>query len=468
MAGHIPVASIMEKVVGPGIPMAFSAYDGSTGGAPDSLVALHVRDPLALNCMVTAPGELGLARAYVSGYLDVEGDTYTALSLLARASVGGLLWSERRDILRSLGPGVLRPIRPPAEEVRPGLWWGMRHSGGRDSRAISHHYDVSNRFYEWVLGPSMTYTCAVFADPEASLEEAQQEKVDLVCRKLDLRAGQRVLDVGCGWGSMVRHAAEHYGVRVLGVTLSRQQADYGRAAIAAAGLGDLAEIRHADYRDVTESGFDAISSIGLTEHIGAQNLPGYARFLTGKLRAQGRLLNHAITRPTTTAPVRHRRGFINRYVFPDGEIEAVGTIVTALQDAGLEIRHTENLREHYARTTEAWSANLVSHWDEAVAEVGEARARVWRLYLAGSQLGFDQRRIELHQVLATRTTQGRADMPLRPDFSRASGRLRSRNPAAGDALGIGPAHGIDLPEALEDPNDAGARIDLASQHTVAG
>ena len=420
MAGHLPVAQILQKVVGPAAPIAYTAFDGSTAGPPDAVVAIHVRHPLALNAMVTAPGDLGLARAYVSGHLDLDGDTYTTLRYLARTAVGALTWGERAEILRSLGPGVLRPVPPPPEEVRPGLMWGLRHSLSRDSRAVSHHYDVSNRFYEWVLGPSMAYTCAVYPDDAASLEEAQEEKVDLVCRKLDLQPGQRLLDVGCGWGTMVRHAAEHYGVQVLGVTLSRQQADYGRKQLADAGLDHLAEIRYADYRSLTEADFDAISSIGLTEHIGARNLPGYAAFLAAKLRPQGRLLNHCITRPTTTAAVKSSRGFINRYVFPDGEIEAVGTIVSALQDAGLEVRHAENLREHYARTTGAWSANLDAHWAEAVDEVGEGRARVWKLYLAGSRLGFEQRRIELHQVLATRTIDGSAGVPLRPDFTAVS------------------------------------------------
>ncbi len=417
MSGHLPVAEILQKVVGPAAPIAYTAFDGSTAGPSDPVVSIHVRHRLALNAMVTAPGDLGLARAYVSGYLDVEGDTYTTLSFLAGTAVGALTLAERAKILHGLGPSVLRPVRPPAEEVRPGLLWGLRHSLSRDSRAVSHHYDVSNRFYAWVLGPSMAYTCAVYPNDDASLEAAQEEKVDLVCRKLDLQPGQRLLDVGCGWGTMVRHAARHYGVRALGVTLSRQQADYGRRQLVDAGLDHLAEIRHADYRSVAETDFDAISSIGLTEHIGSRNLPSYAGFLATRLRPQGRLLNHCITRPTTTAPVRSRRGFINRYVFPDGEIEAVGTIVGALQDAGLEVRHDENLREHYARTTGAWSANLDAHWPEAVAEVGEGRARVWRLYLAGSRLGFEERRIELHQVLATRTEDGQAGMPLRPDFS---------------------------------------------------
>jgi cyclopropane-fatty-acyl-phospholipid synthase len=418
MAGRTQIASVMARVVGSGMPIAFEAYDGSTAGAAGALTTIRVVDPRALNYLATAPGELGLARAYISGYLDVDGDIHRTLLMLARETVGSLTWTERIEILRQLGPRILRPLPPPPEEVRPGLWWGWRHSLGRDSKAISHHYDVSNRFYEWLLGPSMAYTCAVYPGPDASLEEAQEEKVDLVCRKLDLKADQRLLDVGCGWGTMVRHAAEHYGARVIGVTLSRQQAEWGQKALAGAGLSDRAEIRYLDYRRVTETGFDAISSIGLTEHIGAANLGSYAAFLAAKLRPQGRLLNHCITRPTTRVPAKRTGGFINRYVFPDGELEGVGTIVAAVQDAGLEVRHEENLREHYARTCAAWSANLDAHWEEAVAEIGEGRARVWRLYLAGSRLGFEQHRIELHQVLAVRADGGDAGMPLRPDFSR--------------------------------------------------
>jgi cyclopropane-fatty-acyl-phospholipid synthase len=419
MPAQTPLARVMAKVVGHGLPIAFTAFDGSRAGASDPVTTIALRDPRALNYLATAPGELGLARAYVSGYLDVEGDIYTTLRLLARETVGSLTPLERLSVLRELGPKVLRPLPPPPEEVRPGLWWGLRHSLARDSRAISHHYDVSNRFYEWILGPTMAYTCSVYPRPDATLDEAQEEKVDLVCRKLDLQPGQRLLDIGCGWGTMVAHAAEHYGVKVLGVTLSRQQAEWGQKHLAERGLTDRAEIRFQDYRHVTETGFDAISSIGLTEHIGARNLPSYAAFLVRKLRPQGRLLNHCITRPTTGTSVKRTGGFINRYVFPDGELEGVGKIISVLQDSGLEVRHEENFREHYARTCLAWSKNLDAHWDEAVAEVGEGRARVWRLYLAGSSLGFDQRRIELHQVLAVKTTDGRSDMPfVRQDFSR--------------------------------------------------
>ncbi|MGI8492133.1 MAG: class I SAM-dependent methyltransferase [Acidimicrobiales bacterium] len=413
----MPLAEILEKVVGGDKPVAFSAYDGSSTGPDDALARLNVLDRRAFNCLATAPGELGLARAYVSGYLDVEGDLHALLATLSGDAIGSLSWKERIGVLRDLGPGVLRPIAPPPEEVRPGPWWGLRHSMSRDARAISHHYDVSNRFYGRVLGPTMAYTCAVYSDDRATLDEAQVEKVDLVCRKLDLQPGQRLLDVGCGWGTMVRHAAENYGVRVLGVTLSQQQAEYGQKRLADAGLADVTEIRHADYRSVPEGGFDAVSSIGLTEHIGAKNLAAYASFLLAKLKPQGRLLNHCITRPINTTAALRRRGFINRYVFPDGELEGVGTIISVLQDAGFEVRHEENLREHYARTCRAWASNLDAHWEEAVAEVGQGRARVWKLYLTGSQLGFEQRRIELHQVLATRSDRGRSGMPLRPDFS---------------------------------------------------
>jgi cyclopropane-fatty-acyl-phospholipid synthase len=419
---RMQVAEVFAQALGAGPDMAFSAFDGSSSGADDAPFRIVLRDRRALNYVINAPNELGLARAYAAGFIDVEGNLYSALASLSTLSVHPATVVR---LLRLFGPGVLRPLAPPPEEVRPGPWWGMRHTVGRDARAISHHYDVSNRFYEWILGPSMAYTCAVFPREDATLDEAQEEKVDLVCRKLDLQPGQRLLDVGCGWGTMVIHASQHYGARVTGVTLSRQQAEWGQKRIAELGLSDRAEIRHDDYRNVTESGFDAVSSIGLTEHIGEKNLPFYARFLWSKLRPQGRLLNHCITRPTTTAKARTGK-FIGRYIFPDGELEAVGTIISALQDSGLEVRHEENFREHYEKTLAAWSSNLEAHWDEAVAEVGPGKARVWKLYLAASRLGFAQRRIELHQVLAVRTEEGVSGMPfVRTDYSRPKRARRS-------------------------------------------
>jgi len=226
----------------------------------------------------------------------------------------------------------------------------------------------------------------------------------------------RLLDVGCGWGGMVRHAAEHYGVRALGVTLSRQQAEWGQKAAADQGLTDLVEVRHSDYRDVTESGFDAVSSIGLTEHIGTANIPAYAARLAEKLLPGGRLLNHCITRRSVDVPPISRRGFIGRYVFPDGELPSVSEVVRDLERSGLEVRHEENLREHYAKTCLAWCEGLDAHWDEAVAEVGLGTARVWALYLAGSSLGFERGEIQLHQVLAVKPAAGRSGFPLRPVF----------------------------------------------------
>ena len=287
---------------------------------------------------------------------------------------------------------------------------------GRDAEAIHHHYDVSNAFYRHVLGPSMTYTCAVYPHEGASLEEAQEAKYDLVARKLDLRAGRRLLDIGCGWGGMVLHAAREYGVRTLGVTLSRAQAEWAQERIHEEGLEGLAEVRHLDYRLVTERDFDAISSIGLTEHIGVRNYPAYFGWIRDRLRPGGRLLNHCITRHDNLG--RATAGaFIDRYVFPDGELAGSGTIVTAVEDTGLEVQHHENFRAHYARTLAAWCANLVEHWEDCVAEVGAGTARVWGLYMAGSRLAFERNEIQLHHVLATHTDEhGVSGYPLRHTF----------------------------------------------------
>src|SRR4051795_5848747 len=413
---RMTTAALIAKVL-QGAPIGIDAYDGSSAGPQDAEVRLVLRSPRALSYLVTAPSQLGLARAYVSGELEIQGEPYAALSHIWSDRIGNLSWPERLNVLRNVDPKALRWVDPPPEEygarrVRQGL----RHSKARDAAAISHHYDVSNTFYEWVLGPSMTYTCACFPTEDATLEEAQEHKYDLVARKLGLKPGMRLLDVGCGWGGMVRFAAEHYGVQALGVTLSRRQAEWAKERIASDGLGHLAEVRFSDYRDVAESGFDAVSSIGLTEHIGRANLPAYFTFLRDRLRPEGRLLNHCITRPTTTEP-NHFGGFIDRYVFPDGELEGVGYIISAMQDNGFEVRHEENLREHYARTLAGWCANLGAHWDEALAEVGAERARVWALYMAGSRLGFERHTFELHQVLGVKVeANGTSGMPLRPDW----------------------------------------------------
>ncbi|KRF30599.1 class I SAM-dependent methyltransferase [Nocardioides sp. Soil805] len=420
---RMPIGDAVDRLMRDGLPVRFTAYDGSSAGPPDAEIGLHLRTERGLAHLMTAPGDLGLARAYASGDLDVTGvhpgDPYDLLVLLkdhTRFRVPPP--SEAFAIARGLGLTHLRPPPPPPQEHLP-RWRrvveGLRHSMTRDAEVIARHYDVSNRFYERVLGPSMAYTCALYPTAEATLEEAQAAKFDLVCRKLALRPGQRLLDVGCGWGGMVRHAAREYGVRALGVTLSLEQAQWAKEAIDREGLGDLAEVRHLDYRDVLETGFDAVSSIGLLEHVGVRNYPAYFAHLRDRLRPGGRLLNHCITRNHNK---RQETGaFIDRYVFPDGELTGSGTIVSAAQDAGLEVQHTENLRVHYARTLADWNRNLATHWDECVAEVGEGTARVWGIYMAGSRVGFERDEVELHHVLATRNQDdGRSSFPMRPDW----------------------------------------------------
>jgi cyclopropane-fatty-acyl-phospholipid synthase len=411
------LADIISLVVGPDSDVELTAYDGSHHGPRDADVALDIRSPRAVSLLMSSPGQLGLARAYVAGELEVRGDLYTALDRLARLGVQKPSTVDQLKLYRALAPFALRREPPPPEEVQLG---GSRHSKRRDADAIHHHYDVSNTFYRWVLGPSMAYTCAVFPKQDATLEEAQEEKFDLVCRKLDLQRGQRLLDVGCGWGGLVRHAAKYYGVQAIGVTLSQRQAEWGADVLEAEGLGHHAQIRFQDYRDVKERGFDAISSIGLTEHIGLENYPAYFGFLKSRLNPTGRLLNHCITRTDTRSRTLYKNGFINRYVFPDGELVPVGRIISAIEDQGFEVRHEENLREHYALTLKHWSANLDDNWDDAVAEVGVGKARVWRLYLAASRMGFARNMIQLHQVLAVAPDEhGYSAVPLRLGFDRA-------------------------------------------------
>jgi cyclopropane-fatty-acyl-phospholipid synthase len=408
------LAEVVSLFTSPDADVEFTAYDGSRFGRPGSDVRLDVRSPRAVSLLMSSPGQLGLARAYVAGELEVYGDLYTAFDRLAKLGIRRPSVADQARLYRALAPFVLRREPPPPEEVRLG---GLRHSKKRDHDAISHHYDVSNTFYRWVLGPSMAYTCAVFPKADATLEEAQEEKFDLVCRKLGLERGQRLLDVGCGWGGLTVHAAKHYGVQVIGVTLSERQASWGAETIEREGLGHLAQIRHQDYRDVAERGFDAISSIGLTEHIGKENYESYFSFLKSRLDPQGRLLNHCITRTDTSERTTYKNGFINRYVFPDGELVPVGHLIDRMEDVGFEVRHEENLREHYALTLMHWSRNLDEHWDEAVAEVGEGKARVWRLYLAASRMGFARNMIQLHQVLAVVPDQdGGSGVPLRLGF----------------------------------------------------
>jgi len=324
--------------------------------------------------------------------------------------------------VKILGVRKLKPLPPPPEEAR---LRGRRHSKERDAAAISYHYDVSNDFYRIVLGPSMTYSCAVWTDTTTTLEDAQANKHELVANKLALAPGMRLLDIGCGWGGMVLHAAQRHGVRAVGVTLSRPQAEAAQKRVSDLGLADLVEVRYGDYRDIRDGPYDAISSIGMFEHVGFTQLGEYFTRCHQLLAPGGRFLNHGISRPWHMPKVHHTRfarrtlarDFTTRYVFPDGELHEVGNVVSAIQAAGFEVRHLESLREHYALTLRCWVRNLQAEWDTAVAEAGAGRARVWLLYMSAAAIGFEADEGEIHQILATKTDRGVSGMPLRRDFN---------------------------------------------------
>lgn len=416
----------VEQLLGTPLPVRIRAWDGSQAGPP-SAPTLVVRNRRALRHLLFKPGELGLARAWVAGDLDIEGDLYAALDLLA-----GLVWERDEDapgLARSLRDPAFRsavrglfalagpplpPARPAEEARRPRRGLHTRRS---DRGAISHHYDVGNDFYELVLGPSMVYSCAYWSapPPRGTLEQAQHDKLELVCRKLALKPGQRLLDVGCGWGSMALHAAREHGVAVVGITLSQEQAAHARKRVAEEGLADRVEIRVQDYRDVADGPFDAISSIGMAEHVGSPRYLEYAGHLHRLLAPGGRLLNHQIARrPERDEGAYDLDPFIDAYVFPDGELAPVGTTVGLLERAGFEVRDVESIREHYALTLRRWVENLETHWDRAARLAGPGRARVWRLYMAASALAFEKNRIGVNQVLAVKTPEsGASGLPLR-------------------------------------------------------
>lgn len=417
-----PAADVLRDLIagflGGAPPVRIRCWDGSELGPPDSEVTILVRSPDALRRLLWAPNELGLGRAYVAGDLDVEGDVYAVLQLRERLGdeaageeihldFGPRGWLRTVRAARQLGL-LGAPLPAPAEEAR---LRGRRHDRQRDAAAIAHHYDVGNDFYRLVLGPSMTYSCAYFETPDRTLEQAQEAKYELVCRKLGLRPGMRLLDVGCGWGGMVLHAAQHHGVEAVGITLSSEQCDLARRRVEDAGLSDRVRIERRDYRDLRDGGFDAISSIGMFEHVGLSRLGEYFRDLRQLLRPGGRLLNHGISRPPGRSRFE-RRSFIERYVFPDGELHEVGSVVSAMQQQGFEVRDVESLREHYARTLRAWVENLEADWEVAQRLVGPPRARIWRLYMAGSAVGFEAGRTSIHQVLAVHAhADGRSEMP---------------------------------------------------------
>ncbi len=416
------IADLVAQVLGSDLPVRIDCYDGSSLGPADAEATLVVRSPEALSYIVTAPGELGFGRAYVAGALDLKGDIFEALRLRDNLPAVKLDWRQWLAIARLLGASGFRRPPIPAEEAR---LHGSRHSKARDAAAIAHHYDVGNDFYRMILGPSMTYSCGVWDDDTHDLTQAQANKYELICRKLALRPGMRLLDVGCGWGGMVAYAARVYGVHAVGVTLSHEQAHFADDALKRAKLDDRVEIRVQDYRDVNDGPYDAISSIGMFEHVGVEKLREYFDQLFSLVHAGGRVLNHGISTPNVGRPGINRRGFIDRYVFPDGELHEVGSVVTAMQREGFEVRHVESLREHYALTLRAWVANLEANWDRAVELVGARPGACLALVHGG--VGRELR------------SRSYAD----PPSARGARSRRSQRHAPPSRLGYAPARSVD-------------------------
>jgi cyclopropane-fatty-acyl-phospholipid synthase len=386
---------------------------------------LVLKHPGALSRMFLPGTEVGLAEAYLRNDFDIEGDIEAAFK------VGDFLLSRLNDWNKKLKLGGLlirlpeadgrSTIQRAARQFLPGIR-GKRHSPERDRRAVRFHYDVSNDFYQLWLDRRMVYSCAYFKSPSDPLDIAQEQKLDYICRKLRLRAGQRLLDIGCGWGALVIHAAKHFGVDAKGITLSEPQAKWARSRIADAGLENRAEIELRDYREIAAEGselYDAIASIGMAEHVGRERLPDY--FATGHraLKPGGVFLNQAIAEdivPRPGKPEGFGGSFIEQYVFPDGDIPPLPIMLRAVEASGFEIRDVENLREHYALTLRHWLRRLEEHHDEALRFLDEATYRVWRLYIAGSAHGFRSGHIAIYQILLAKSDQsGQTKLPLTRD-----------------------------------------------------
>jgi cyclopropane-fatty-acyl-phospholipid synthase len=407
------LAAAAEPLVGGVLPVRLRAWDGSEAGPTDAPL-VELRSPDALRRLLWHPGELGAAQAYVTGELEIHGDLGQALTqvfavgrehdLTGRPSAA--TWARAvRSLTSSLRDlGVLgRPLPPPASQARVR---GRRHSRMRDRRAISHHYDLSNAFYALLLDPTMAYSCAYYGDdPAQSVESAQRAKLDLVCRKLDLGPGRRLLDVGCGWGSLSLHAAEEFGAEVVGVTIAAEQKWFIDQQIEERGLEDSVEIRLQDYRDVAspwsvnEGSFDAVGSLEMGEHVGERNYPAYVDVLRRAVRPGGRVLVQQMSRTG-----RHPGGgpFIESFIAPDMHMRPVGETVAYLERGGLEVRDVQGLREHYVRTVAGWLESFESHLPELTALVGEEVVRVWRLYLVGGAIAFRDGRMGVDQILCVR------------------------------------------------------------------
>lgn len=403
------------------LPVRIRAWDGSEAGPRDA--AVLVLRANALRRLIWRPGELGLAQAYIMGDIDVDGDLAEVLPLVWR-TMGGQARAPRIG-LGTLASAVRMAVsqrllwpRPPALDMEAALS-GRTHSRQRDRDAIEHHYDLSNEFYELILDPRMVYSCGYWTsrEPGYDLESAQVDKLDLVCRKLGIADDTRLLDVGCGWGALAIHAASHYGARVVGVTLSRRQHEFAIDRVAQMGLPGRVELRLVDYRDIDDGPYDAISTIEMGEHVGEHGYPGFAAKLRSLLAPCGRLLVQQMSRGGDKPG---GGAFIEKYIAPDMHMRPIGQTVDAWERAGFEIRDVQAMREHYVRTVRHWLTTLEERWDEAVAMVGEPTARVWRLYLVGGALAFEDNRMGVDQVLAVATTDtGRAGMSDTPHWAPA-------------------------------------------------
>jgi cyclopropane-fatty-acyl-phospholipid synthase len=383
-------------------PFTIAFWDGSkvpstSGDGP----VFSVRSPRAIAHALRAPGQLGLGRAYVSGELEVD-DIEQVIRVLDSWQPPSLDKTDQRALMLAAvrAMGIVKPPPRPKAELRPS---GKRHSKERDARAVRHHYDVSNEFFELFLGPTMVYSCAIWRDGEKkTLEEAQEEKLDTVARKLDIKEGERILDVGCGWGGFPLWAATKYGANVVGITLSPPQAEKARQRAEEAGVADRVDIRVMDYRDLPSTGekFDAIASIGMVEHVGASQIEVYAETLAGLLDSGGRLLNHGITR------LRHTDGeagdFSERYVFPDAAPLHLSRNLLALERAGFVTRHVEDFGMDYAETLKHWAQNLDDNLEQATRLAGPERIRVWRLYLRAARNGFESGFTDIYQARCTK------------------------------------------------------------------
>jgi cyclopropane-fatty-acyl-phospholipid synthase len=382
----------------PDRPFTIAWWDGvttpATGGDGPTFT---VRSAKALGHALRAPGQLGLGRAYVSGELEVD-DIEKVIDLLATWKPPPIDGAAKRRLMAAAAKahGLQVPPKPPLAELRPS---GRRHSIARDARSVRHHYDVGNEFFALFLDETMTYSCAIFSRGAKTLEEAQDVKRELVCTKLGLKPGERVVDIGCGWGAWAIHAAQRYGVHVTGITLSPPQAEEARRRAEAAGVGDQVDIRVQDWRELSVAEpFDHIASIGMVEHVGDVSIDAYARQLFALVKPGGRLLNHGIARLRHGDP--EAGPFSERYVFPDAAPLHVSRIVFALEAAGFEPETVEGFREDYAETLRHWAKRLDDHPEEALRIAGEERLRVWRLYIRAARSGFETGFTSIFQVLA--------------------------------------------------------------------